>query len=333
MSTNPKALYNMLRRRYHEDESLPVEKWQIEEYRELTTDELFNRLAALGIKLSEETFNLYAQNCDSPEDIVEVLWTDENDRKGQDKTYLLLFELWRRLLPEKQTLSLVCDEIDQRIEKYDFGHALGDELIQDSLADLEDLLDESVDAGGAPKEVFARVASYCAHDLESFIYDYISSQIEKKNDLFASELIDGFYDYFEDSRWLELLRARLFLSVDPYEAKILLERMVEELVEQPDLDILLELSYILAELAEEGLFFAVAKKILSLIEIEEDFQDLLAVTADFYRASGREEEEEEMRTLFSHRKKHDLEEPLKKRDRDLSALTAHLEEVENSRRS
>ena len=325
MNINPKALYNMLRSRYEEEPELPVEPWQVEQYRDLPTEELFERLRALGLSLKSESFVQYAGDCESPEELAEVLWTDESDEEGVDEAYLLLFELWRRLLPEKGCLSLFCDEIDYRIEQYDLAHPLADEMIQQAFSQLEDLLDESVDEGGEPQEIFSQIAGGCAHDPESFLYDYIATQILERNDLLASELIDGFYDYVADARFLDLLRIRLFFLGDVEEGAVLLEQLVEDLTENPDLDLLLELGYVLSERGERELFFKTVFLTIPLLEVEEDFQDLVAVVAEYYRSSGESDQEQKMEKLFVRRSEKDLAAPLMQKDPDFKAFCSLLE--------
>ena len=41
----------------------------------------------------------------------------------------MIFELWRRLVPEKQTVSLIADEVDYQISAYDLGELERMELL------------------------------------------------------------------------------------------------------------------------------------------------------------------------------------------------------------
>jgi hypothetical protein len=50
---------------------------------------------------------------------------------------------------------------------------------------------------------------YSSHDLEAFIYDLIEEQLNQKNDLSASELLDGFYAYLPNQKKFAPLKARL----------------------------------------------------------------------------------------------------------------------------
>src|SRR5271156_2097938 len=101
MELKGKALFNLLRISWIEDRSSDVKQWQVEDLRDMTIEELFSRLKRLGIILDQEGFYLYAENCDGPEELADCVWFEEEDLEGHDKAYLLLFELWRRLLPQR----------------------------------------------------------------------------------------------------------------------------------------------------------------------------------------------------------------------------------------
>ena len=115
MELKGKALYNLLRINWLEDPSIGVQPWQVEDYRVLSTADLFSKLEKLKIPLNEESFLLYVESSDSPEELVECLCLDDEDLEISDQSYLLLFELWRRLIPEKESLSIFCDELDRLI--------------------------------------------------------------------------------------------------------------------------------------------------------------------------------------------------------------------------
>src|ERR1700691_81201 len=173
MELKGKALFNLLRMSWIENRNSDVKQWQVEDLRDLSIEDLFSRLKKLGLILNEESFYLYAENCDSPEELADCVWFEEDDLEGHDIAYLLLFEMWRRLLPGKLCLSVFCDELDQLIELYDQGGLDKEEPLQNALSILEDILDDAYDEEeGDPQLIFDEIAGYCAHDLESFIFDY-----------------------------------------------------------------------------------------------------------------------------------------------------------------
>lgn len=319
MSFHGRAWYNLLRMNHKENPSLDASSWQIADYRSFTKEELFQKLKSLGIHLNEESFFLYAEKCSSPEDLVECLLADANDPDKMEKAYVILFELWRSLCPEKQTLSIFCDEMDTIIEKFDETD-LGKEVIEQALIDLENVLDTNVDRGEDPKKVFQYVCSFLAHDLESFLYDFASLQIDAGEDLYASELVDGFYEYVEDVLWFDFIRVRLIALVDSEEAIIVLQRLLEQLVEQPDLDLLFEvLSYVKDE-EEIPLFFQVFEIAQSFLQTEGEFHQLLEIVAEYMRILDRDMEEKLVRNILEKRKNFSLEKPFSSTDKDLHEL-------------
>ncbi len=119
MELSGRALYNLLRGNWLEDPSISVENWQVEDYRILSDQELFDRLQELEISLKLETFSAFAQESDGPEELVDLLTGPEYSAAQIEKIYLLIFELWRRKLPDRQTLSIFCDELDHLIDQFD----------------------------------------------------------------------------------------------------------------------------------------------------------------------------------------------------------------------
>nr|NGX38577.1 hypothetical protein [Chlamydiota bacterium] len=241
MQTRGRALYNLIQMNWQEDSAFPVEPWQVEDYRSLATEELFSRLENLGISLDEERFISFAKNAASPEDLTETFWVEEEVEQF-DQAYLLVFELWRRLLPEKQSLSIFCDQLDYLIDLYDQDLLEDEEILQNALSDLERVLDEHMDQGEDPHHVFEDVSLYCAHDLESFVYDYASEEIDQDHPMNASEIIDGFGPYITNDNWFEFLQLRLLANTDPDEADTMLARVIEQQKTRPDFELLLDIA-------------------------------------------------------------------------------------------
>lgn len=146
MEFERKALYNLLRMNREPDSVSETDSWKVEDYRKWALNDLIEHLADFGIVTDRIHFTAFAENCDSPEELTEILIGDTGlDREVEDRTYLLIFEIWRRLIPEKQSLSTICDELDHRIDLYDRGETNNDEPIQDALAYLQVILDEQTD--------------------------------------------------------------------------------------------------------------------------------------------------------------------------------------------
>ncbi len=320
MELSGRALYNLLRITWLEDRQVKIKPWQVEDYRSLSTESLLSRLRDLGIVLDESSFLAYAEDCDSPEDLVDCLWVDEEDLDRQDASYLILFELWRRLLPEKQSLSIFCDELDQLIELYDQGELTDEEALQESLEDLEDILDEAADSSGSPEKAFEEISQFFAHDLYGFLYDYISDQIESGNDTYASELIDAFHEFTPDKKRFDLLKAWLFARMDVEELNRVAGRLLEELLEDPDLELLLEIAKFLVHRGDVRLFMRTVRHAISLLKTEEQFQQLLHLTAEYYRCLDKDEEEKFIHQLIQKRKERNLHMPLDPSDQAIQHI-------------
>lgn len=325
MELKGKALYNILKINASAHTDYGCEKWQMEDLRPVTTSLLFKRLQDLKISLDEKKFHLYTQELDSPEDLIDCLWIDEENIEKRDQAYLILFELWRRLSPEKQSLSILCDQLDHFIEKYDTETLQDEESLQEALCQLEDVLDDACDQQKVtPQEVFQEVSKYCAHDLENFIYDYITARIEEEEELYASELIDAFYEFITDTKWFDFLRAQLFFSTDSEKSNVLIERLLEQLRDEPDVELLIQIIDCLIHFGDSRLFRLAIKQALALIKTEKELHELLLMIADYYRCLDREDEENKIHMLLKTRSKLHADAPLDLSDETLNQIWERL---------
>lgn len=302
MQIERRALYNLMRLNWLHNPNMAVEPWQVDDYRSMPLDTIFERLSFHDLDFDRHSFADLTSEYDTPEDFTEAVLADfDADTVTQDQVYLLLFELWRRLLPEKPCLSVFCDELDHQIHHYDAGELADPENIQDAVANLQVVLDENTDEGADPLEVFESICSGCANDVESFLYDYISDQIESGNLLYASDLLDGFNDYVKDVKWFDFLRARYVAHKDQTTANEFIPQLVQDASEAPDLEFNLELLSFLVQGGGRSLFVDLVKKTLPLLETEEDFQDLLTICVDFFHRLDGEKEEIALQTLIRKR--------------------------------
>jgi hypothetical protein len=159
------------------------------------------------------------------------------------------------------------------------------------------VLDENVDQGGDPLEVFESVCAGCANDVEAFLYDYIVEQIESGNPSYASEMLDGFTDYVHDIKWFDFLKARLISLNDQETASHMGEMLALDAMKAADLEFNLELLAFLVQAGSEQAFAGLVKKTLLLLQREEDFQDLLSICVDFYHRLDIERKEEALQKL------------------------------------
>lgn len=328
MNTNTierRALYHLLRINWlHEPAMLSVEPWQVEDYRALPLHALFEKLKSFNLFLDRLSFIAYADECDSPEELTDHLIADQTLKADQeDQIYLLIFELWRRLMSEKPSLSILCNELDYQIYLYDCDQFENPLALQDALTHFVHVLDENVDKGISPKEAFRLISAYCANNLETFLYDFISEQIDEGNDSYAHELLDDFDDYLADNKWFKLLRMRLFGQSPGKTAQKVADQILEDYLQEQDLEFNLEFLSFIAEIGHLALFRTVLQQTLPLIQREEDFQDLLSIAIDYCHRLDEEKQERDLQTLLDKRTQRALDSPIQAQDPDFAILT-HL---------
>ncbi len=302
MEINRKALYNSLRMNWELNPSVAVEPWQVEDYRSLPLNTLLEMLKTHHILLDKDSFLAFADIAETPEELLETLFSDSTPTaKAQDQVYLVIFELWRRLLPEKPCLSIFCDELDYQIYLYDTNKAKTSESIEDVLANLKVLLEENSDLDNDPQGSFNYINNACANDLECFLFDFITEQIDNKNYPYATELLEDFISHIHDVKWFELLQVRILISTDPEEADEIIKELLETTEEEKDLEFNLEILTFFVSNGDEKTFLSIVRKTLPLIQLEEDFQSLISICIDFYQRLDKEKIEKELQKILNHR--------------------------------
>ena len=313
-----RALYNLLRMNWLKDSTLQVEEWQVEDYQSLRVNELFERLSFFNIYLDKASFVSYAEDFDSPEDLSDAFTADKNlPPVKEDQIYLLIFELWRRLMVEKPSLSIVCHELDNQIQVYDQGNLEQPEKLQSALDLFLQALSKNTDQGIPPDQAISLIASYCANDIETFLFDYLSEQIDQGNELYASEMIEEFKPYLQKNRWFKLLQLRVCEHMHSKIAQKIAEEILEDYLTPPDLEFNFEFLSILAEKEDFPLYAYIIKETYPLLKIEMDFKDLLAISMDFFRLIDKNKEESLLHKLFEKRSEIPQDQPLSSNDPDL----------------
>lgn len=296
MEFQGRAFYNLLQINYLEDPSIDVERWQIEDYRTFETAHLFAGLADLGISLNDESFISHANECATPEELFEVL-TDAPD----DRPYLLIFELWRRLLKDEQPLSIFCDELDYLFLLYDLGKMENPDVLFEKFEELENIVDDSFDEGLDEEEIWDSLKPYLAHDLEVFLFDYCLDLLDEGQYTEVSELVGGFHSYVHDKRRFDFLRLPLLFETDESEAEIMAERLIEELSEEPDLELLYELLRLSASATETDLFLEVFNVAKNQASNESDLRELAEIVCDYLNFNDYEKDEQQLRQILGER--------------------------------
>ncbi len=321
MELHTKAIYNLLRLDANGTSPSEVESWAVEDLRSVPLEALFQKLSELGISLDRGSFTSFAAECDTPEDLADLLLEDSADPKLHDRVYLLLFEVWRKLFPEKQSLSIFCDELDHLIFLYDEGALESDEPIQDILANLQEVLEENLDEGKSPPAIFQAICEYCAHDLEEFLYDYIAELLDNGDLGYASELWEGFSPFLPKSVWFEFLHARIVSFTDPLKANAEVARILNHKREFETM-FLFEVLHFLSVSGEHPLFIAVIQTLIAQLEMEEEFQELMAIAASYYRRLDQDEVEKSIERLMEKRSKGSH--PFNPQDPDVQAFARAL---------
>ncbi|MEI8365171.1 MAG: hypothetical protein WCF65_02025 [Parachlamydiaceae bacterium] len=328
MEINRRALYNSLRMNWILQPTAEVEAWQVEDYRAMPTDGLFERLEDRHIRLDKSSFAAFADAVDTPEELTDTLVGEmPEDMRSYDQIYLVVFELWRRLLPEKTCLSIFCDELDHQISLYDQGHISLVESIEDALANLRVILDENTDEGADPHDAFDCINGGCANDIETFLHDFISEQIDNSNELYASELIEGFTVYIHDVKWFDFLRARVISSTDTAEANRIIKQLLSRKNALSDLEFNLEVLSFLVAYGDKETFDNLVKKSIPLLEVEEDFNSLLSIGVDFYHRLDKESVEMALERILRERQNRDPNGAINPQDSHFSELLRILSQV------
>jgi len=297
-----RALFNLLQIRY-KNQPLPssVEPWQMEDYEKIPLKELFASLKKLKLPLNEQTFLEGAQDKENPEVLLQY-FAGDFDVKSKLQIYLIVFELWKRLLPTLRPISILCDALDHEITKLRELETADSEHLQDLLLAMQDLFDQAVDDGYIPEKVFVMVNSYLAHNLESVLYGYIKHQFDAQNDTEASEWIDGFYRYIPSKLSFDFLKFRLLFTHDMHDAIKLIDPLIDRILEANARRVALDLLEFLSQYGSADLFMNTFKKMVSLIQTEKDFIDMLNIAGDFYQGLDKEFEESQIRELVASRK-------------------------------
>lgn len=304
MEMAKKTLYNLVRMHSSDTPEKTLASWQITDYRQLSFQQIFQNLHAIGFHLDKQSFLAYAEQCEDSEELADSIVSEDDSAEIQDQVYLLIFELWRRLLPDKKSLSIFCDEIDHRINLYDQGHLHAEELIFAMLHELEELFTlNSGNLGSSDlKSMFQSVQNLCANDLEMFLYDFISEQIEYENIEQAAHFTNFFLQYVENPKWFEFLQARILAVSDKYRARLLLQNLLKKELASDSLDFHTEIFHFLLVIGDLELFVNSIEHSLKLIDSEEDFQNWIEIAIALFEQNNRKNQLQALTQFLENRR-------------------------------
>jgi hypothetical protein len=301
MKLATKALYNSLRMSVCQDPSILTKAWQIEDYRKAALEDLFSRLEKFEIHIDKQGFLAYADEYDSPEEFVEDLVVENSYSSEEvDQVYLLVFELWRKLAPERQSISLVCDELDYQIFSFDNGDLERREFLDDAIANFYEALQKAQDrAELSSEELFSAVCEHCANDIPSFLYDYISELFDIQEFSYASELIQQFYPFILEKFRFDFLICRQTSFESMRQALQMARQLFEENNASFDLPLCFEILEMLAKGTEASFFTEMLIFTLHKIDSYDDLVELYELAREFFDSNGMKEDKQQIETFMS----------------------------------
>lgn len=277
-----RALYYTLRKSWEKNPDFEVEKWQVTDYQELDEPTLYEEVAVFAPALDSEQFLRYASMFDSPEDMALFFAEDHEDEpKKVDRFYCALFELWKRNVHDRVCVSIFCDKLDRLIDDYHIELEIDTALIDVCIDELLMLLKDYSDGLESKEEVFQALAQGCANDLEGFLIEYFSEQLDEGRREYVREWIDALVDFIDDKNFFTLLYSRSFITSDPIHARSILEQLVNRLSPVDDTDLYSEALDVAIEGGYTALVEDIAIEILSSTNSEEDISDLIESLQEF----------------------------------------------------
>lgn len=274
-SVEKRALYTLLRSSQPKNRNGSPSSWETDDYRAFSLEELFKRLKQNHCSLNRADFLAYAETCDSPEALAHLLMGDQElSSEEEDRLYLLLFELWRRLMPEHPSLSILGEELDHQIARFDAGDSGAVEGVMQILERVVQVLDDNIDEGIPPGVAFQEFERYSANDLEVFVYDFASELIEEGDRAYAQDLAEQFEELLAHRPWFLLLKLRLMED----SRGVALEKAAQELLGHDFSDagaaFYIEFLSLVAQLEIDSLFCPIFEAAVRLVQSPEEREDL-----------------------------------------------------------
>jgi hypothetical protein len=291
-----KALYNSLRMygsKIKESQKESKEDfWKTQEFRELELNQLFDALKLLGISLTKSLFYQWAAECETPEELLEFLFLEEGLEEEEesfqedmkDHLYLLIFELWRRLVPEKRSLSIVADEIDHVIFAFDSGKPVIDEEIESALHEWVRILNRLQDEGVSATEALHSIESYFAHDVPSFIIDFLLDIADRGEGVRFQPLFEKVRPFlFARPLWVKVIDLMFCVREDILLVNKKLGDLVAHVLTTPQVesDIIFSLCDIALDLDREPLFLRLLERVLPDLTDKEDIELVIDLLVSF----------------------------------------------------
>ena len=117
-----------------------------------------------------------------------------------------------------------------------------------------------------------------------------------------------------------MLKARVLAHRDLEDSDTFLQALVKKYSADKDLEFNLEALAFMSREGDKTQFVPLLKKTLPLIEVEDDFQDLLSICADYCHYEDKEDVEKQIQKMLENRSHNSPESGIKDNDPDLTAL-------------
>ncbi|MEM8629305.1 MAG: hypothetical protein AAGF04_04475 [Chlamydiota bacterium] len=287
-----------------------------EDFRTFSENELFSRLASIGAPLDKEQFLHLAKQTRNPEELTQRLLLQQKPPPLFSPTYLLIFELWRRFLPERRPHALFFDELDRQIFLYYQDKEAKQELQQHITSFLNRLTEER-NKGKTAHEARAFLDPYLAHYFDHFFYDYLADLIDADSCDDAERLLHVFSPYLWEGLWFDFLFLRILSAQESPQFSTKLHALIEELQVHRDRELQLALLEFMQERQDPTSFLFLVEKSTLLLQKEEDFLELVKVVQEYYCRMEKKELEERLSCLLEKRKGYSLKKSFAKKDPDL----------------
>jgi hypothetical protein len=317
MKKEIKAHANLLKAQVAWDPSTPHEKWMVEDLSAVSDKNLLKRLEDLKVPVSSTNLKKYLEEIETPEDFLEAVTLETDGPEKVENVYLILFELFKRHAPKKESLSIFADELDSLIQKYEATSGRNWAEIVPHLKQLVHILRENLSGVKNPSEVLEKLSRHFAYDLEGFIYDFIADLIDSSQEVLAEEFIELFFDYLTKPYWFNLLE--YYLKGADEER---LENLSDLAIETKDFEFSLEVLHVLKE-EESDRFFPLLSHTVDFSKEEADFVELLTVAQEFFEEKDRLREMMEIKKILDSRSQIDEKRRLHPQD----AACSHFKKI------
>ena len=118
----------------------------------------------------------------------------------------------------------------------------------------------------------------------------------------------------KDVSWYDFLRARLLSHTEPEGSDQITRQLIQAIKKHQNLDLGFEVLSFLAQGGNPELFRTLARQLVSLLETEEDFQDLLTICADYYHFLDQDQEELLIQKILQNRSQNALKSQIQPKD-------------------